>query len=172
MKCNEIEIYAIPYLDGTLPAREREQVELHLRGCSACAERLRGFSEVSSLLDNWEGIQPSASFNARLQHRILAQPAASASWWERIWVRLIPLPLSKPVLAGAVLAVMLVAVAVVRYSPSPFGAAGTEQGTTPTVAVLSDGPDELALYRDLAVLEDWELLSNFEVLQELNTSTP
>jgi hypothetical protein len=40
------------------------------------------------------------------------------------------------------------------------------------VATISDGTDELALYQDLAVLEDWELLTNFEVLQELNRTTP
>src|SRR3972149_2666158 len=131
MRCNELEIYAIPYLDGTLSAREREDAELHLRGCAACAERLQGFSEVSNLLDEWEAIEPSASFQARLEQRILAQPLASARWWERLWFRLVPLPLSKPVLAMGMLAVILAVVAAVRYSPVPSGSVATGQESAP-----------------------------------------
>lgn len=171
MKCKEVEIHAIAYLDGKLAARQREAVELHLEGCSACAERLRGFSQVNHLLDGWEGIQPSASFAARFEQRLLAPPGASASWWDRFPRRLAQVPLGNPVLAGAMLAVIVLAVVLIGYSPtSPETVA--QHTTPPIVATLAEGADDLALYRDLPVLEDWELLSNFEVLQELNEMTP
>ena len=171
MKCKEIETHTIAYLDGKLAGKDAAAVERHLAGCAACAERLHGFSDVSSLLDGWETVQPSPSFNARLERRILAEPATSAGWWERIsfWFQMHPS--GRPALAGALLGMMLFAVVLARYNPSaPFtltpGTAGTER-----VATVSDGNDELALYRDLPVLEDLDLLSNFEVLQEFETTT-
>jgi hypothetical protein len=81
------------------------------------------------------------------------------------------LPSAGPALAGAVLAVVLAAVVLVRYDPSSFSAPATEPAPTP-LALISASTDELALYQDLPVLEDWEMLSNFEVLQELNGKTP
>jgi len=167
MNCKQLERYAIEFIEGAA-FPEREAVERHLAICAACAERLQGFSDVSRLLDGWEGIQPSASFDARLGQRVAAQPAA-AGWWERLtggWLRF---PSASPALAGAALAVVLAAVALVRYDPFSFPA--TEPQPAP-VALVSPAADELALYQDLPVLEDWDMLSNFEVLQELNGKTP
>jgi len=169
MKCNELEVYGLDYLDGTLARQEREAVELHLSACAACAERVRGFREVNRQLDAWEGIQPSASFNARLEQRIVAQPSASGRWLDWLALPFVQRPYAKPALAGAMLAVLLAAVALVRhFPPTPTDVTAPET----MVATISDGTDELALYQDLAVLEDWELLTNFEVLQELNRTTP
>ena len=74
-------------------------------------------------------------------------------------------------MAGGVLAVFLVAVALLRYYPSSFSVPATEPQSAPATLVAA-GADELALYQDLPVLEDWEMLSDFEVLQELNGKTP
>lgn len=169
MNCSEIERYAIEFMEGAA-FPEREAVERHQEVCTACAERLRGFSEVSRLLDAWEGIQPSPSFDVRLGQRVATQPP-SGGWWERLAVGWLRLPSAGPALAGAVLAVVLAAVALVRYDPSSFSAPATEPAPTP-LALISASTDELALYQDLPVLEDWEMLSNFEVLQELNGKTP
>jgi anti-sigma factor RsiW len=171
MKCNELEVYGLDYLDGTLGRQEREAVELHLSACAACAERVRGFREVNRLLDAWEGIQPSPSFSARLQQRILAQPSASHRWLDWLALPFLQRPYAKPALAGIVLGMLLAAVALVRYFPSTPADLTAPQAPR-MVATISDGTDELALYQDLAVLEDWELLTNFEVLQELNRTTP
>ncbi|MBI3935288.1 MAG: zf-HC2 domain-containing protein [Acidobacteria bacterium] len=171
MKCRDIEIHAIAYLDGKLARNEAVAVERHLAGCSACAERLHGFSDVSSRLDGWEPVQPSPSFNARLERRILAEPATSAGWRERIsfWFQMHPS--GRPALAGALLGMMLFAVVLARYNPSaPFPLTPGSEGTQ-RVGTVSDGNDELALYRDLPVLEELDLLSNFEVLQEFETTT-
>ena len=102
MRCQELEKYAIPYVDGGLGGREHGEVEQHLRECAACAERLQGFAEVNARLGEWEEIRPSASFDARLEQRIAAQRAASRSWWERFVYGL--MPFHKPVLAGGVAA--------------------------------------------------------------------
>ena len=173
MNCKELEFHAIEYLDGTLASGQAQAVELHRADCAACAERLRGFSAVSGLLDGWEGIRPSAAFNARLEQRILEQPAAAAGWWSRLSSRFVLLPFGKPALAGAMLAVALIAAVVVQYYPGSPGAISQGPTASPATApVVTAGNDDLALYQDLLVLENWELLSNFEVLQELETTTP
>ena len=76
-------------------------------------------------------------------------------------------PLGKPALAGAVLGMMLFGVILARYYPA--SSANLTPATTETsiVANISDGSDEL-----VPVLENLDLLSNFEVLQELKTTTP
>jgi hypothetical protein len=79
-------------------------------------------------------------------------------------------PFARPALAGALLSVLLIAVALVRYYPGSSPVAVNQP--SPAEASAAPSADELALYQDLRVLENWELLSNFEVLQELNEATP
>lgn len=171
MNCRQMESHAIAYLDGKLKREQAEAFGRHLAGCTACAERLHAFSTVSSLLDGWEPVEPSASFNARLQQRILAESAAAAGWRDRLalWLRLDSL--SKPVLAGALLGVIAFAVVLARYIPGTSVPIPQGTANTALVATSFEGTDELALYQDLPVLENLELLSNFEVLQELQTTT-
>jgi hypothetical protein len=169
MKCKEFERYALAYMDGTLARAESDRVERHMAGCSSCAERARGFAGVSRMLDAWEPIRPSASFNARLQQRMLEQPAQS--WWERLAMHLGLLPVWRPAAASAVLAVMLFAVLVAQYVPTSPEMI-SQQGEAPqNIVVTPDTSDELALYQEMSVLENWEMLSNFEVLQELETAS-
>jgi anti-sigma factor RsiW len=169
MKCKELETHGIAYLDGRLARREAEAVESHLAGCAACAERLHQFSGVSSLLDGWEPMQPSASFNARLAQRIRTQETLPNGLWERMTLWLRVHPFRKPAVAGALLGIMLFAVILTKYEPGTSVAITQDSANTTMVATRSDGSDDLALYQDLPVLENLDLLSNFEVLQDLQT---
>ena len=169
MKCSDLETYALAQMDGTLSGSEAAEWERHLASCAACADRSRGLLEVNHLLDAWEPIQPSASFNSRLQQRILQQPALS--WWERVKMQMALLPVWRPAAAMAMLAVMVSALAVVQYGlPGSAAISQRYTGDDRVPAQVSTSGDELALYQDLAVLEDWEMLSNFEVLQELEAT--
>lgn len=40
-QCQDIELMAMPYVDGELAAPEVREVELHVRACDACRARLR-----------------------------------------------------------------------------------------------------------------------------------
>ena len=164
MKCNEAEGFLIPYMDGKLSPRERVEVGMHLQGCSSCAERTKGFKEVSRLLDAWEGIEPSPFFNTRLERRI-EQDSFSAGWLETLWSGLQGLPLGRPAFAASMVAVICLAALLVGYSPPP-GERLAAGGQQPMVASMADEMDEL-----VPVLEDWDLLRNFEVLQELSVAS-
>ena len=169
MKCTELETNAIAYLDGKLSARQRETMNRHLAGCSACRERVQGFSQVMGLLEEWEAIQPSPFFSTRLAAR-LEEEAASRGWRETLWRRWLPWPVPGSVFAVAMAIVVTLAVVLVRYSPAP-PVPGSSRQAAPTVTAAA-GVDEVAFYQDLPLLEDWEVLRNFEVLQELDNSRP
>ena len=170
MTCHQFEPLAIPYLDGKLPPAQRKAVEMHLADCASCTERVQGFSAVSSVLEEWKNIEPSPWFDARLEQRLARQKQASV-WLDR-WIRPVWLvPLRFP---AAVLAVLvLVSVVVIRTGdlPGPEQETASEQ-VAPMVTVTAANVDEVALYQSLPVLENWELLRNFEVLQELGSATP
>jgi anti-sigma factor RsiW len=170
MNCRQMESRAIDYLDGKLERKQAEAAARHLAGCPACAERLRAFSDVSSLLDTWEPVQPSASFNARLQRRILAEPSA-AGWRDRLALWLPVNSFGRPALAGALLGLVLFAVVLERYTPAKSVPAYQTAAGTALVATTFEGTDDLTLYQDLPVLENLEFLRNFDVLQELQTTT-
>ena len=169
MNCQRLETLWVPYLDGELPAGQQKAVAAHLAACVSCAERVKGFAEVSGLLEQWPGIEPSPWFNTRLQQR-LAQETTSAGWLRNGFLRLIAPPLHNPILAMTMLVVVCLAVILTTYSPAPPEQLASEQ---PSVTVaLASGLDEVSLYRNLPVLEDWEMLRNFEVLQELESKNP
>ena len=168
MNCTQLESRWMEYLDGTLGSREREALETHARSCSLCAERMEGFSEVSSALDAWTGIEPSAAFNSRLQQRLDAE-TTRASWWSVLIPRLAPLPLGNPILAGVLLFVVSLAAWVIRSSPSQTQIAASQPQPS-YVATVAAGVDDLDLYQDMPVLEDLDVLRNFEVLGELNST--
>lgn len=170
MKCKQLETLTLDYLDGKLASRQAEAVEQHLAGCPACAERLRGFATVSSLLEGWEPMRPSALFNARLERRILAEADSPGGWRERLRLWLLVYPWRKSALAASLLGMLLLAVAVSRNFTASLDTAPMEVSGFPAVSEAEESYDELALYRELPVLENLELLSNFEVLQELQTT--
>jgi anti-sigma factor RsiW len=171
MNCKQMESCAIEYLDGKLERKQAEAVARHLADCAVCAERMHAFSDVSSQLDAWEPVQPSALFNARLQQRILAEPARPAGWRDRLALWLPVNSFGRPALAGALLGLMLFAVVLERYTPATSVPASQATASTALVATTFEGPDDLTLYQDLPVLENLEFLRNFDVLQELQTTT-
>ena len=114
MKCTELETNAIAYLDGKLSARQRETMDRHLAGCSACRERVQGFLQVMGLLDEWEAIQPSPFFSTRLAAR-REEEAAARGWRETLWRRWLPWPVPGSVFAVAMAIVVTLAVVLVRF---------------------------------------------------------
>lgn len=164
MKCYELENYAIAYMDEKLSSKEQVAVQLHLEVCSACANRLKSFSEISKVLSEWEDIQPSNAFHVQLDHKLLESTPISR--WQRLWSQIMPLSTPGPVFASLAVSFFLVAVLVMRYSPPSEDIFASQQAQLSHIENTA-GIDELALYENLTLLEDWEVVSNFEVLQEM-----
>jgi hypothetical protein len=135
----------LPYVDGRLKASEQREVESHLATCAACRLRVSEFRAVSGLLDELPQIEPSAAFDARVHARVAAEPVKH-SWWA--WLA------PSPRVAFAASMLLLATIWV-----------GSRPGT-PDSGVNVGGPIIIDS-NDLPVLENFDVLANFEPLTDL-----
>ena len=133
------------YVDGRLKEGERLEMEKHLSTCAACQLRVNEFRSVHALLDELPMIEPSAAFDIRLHARVAAEPAKQ-SWWA--WF----MPAPRVAFVAAMLLVATVWIGRETNSISPFG--------NPQEA-------DLQMMQDMPVLEDHDVISNFEPLKDL-----
>jgi hypothetical protein len=133
------------YVDGRLKESERLDVEKHLAGCAPCRVRVHEFSAVSELLNDLPLIEPSAEFDTRVYARVAAEPQAKSNWWA--WLHV------SPRIAFAASMLLLMALWL-----------GYRNGT-PIAPVIPD--NDQAMMQDLPILEDHDVLQNFEPLKDL-----
>jgi anti-sigma factor RsiW len=148
MSCEKMESRILSYIDGRLKESERPDVEKHLAACSSCQLRVEEFRAVSGLLDELPVIEPSPAFDARVHALVAAEPVKQ-SWWA--WMRV------SPRVAFAASMLLLATLWLGFYQRSSVPAL---PWSNPQVA------DE-QMMQDLPVLEDHDVLSNFEPLKEL-----
>ena len=146
MTCERMETMLIAYLDGKTPAEAAREVEAHLAACAACRTRAEEFRRLWGVLETVPLVEPSPAFDARLRERIAAEPQRAWFGW------LIPAPR----FAFAV-ALLLVLSVWISLPPAPVEQPPTNARTE----------EEFKMIKDLQVLEDYDVLANFEALSEL-----
>ena len=144
MSCERMESRILGYVDGRLRESERLEVEKHIANCAPCRLRVEEFSAVSGLLDELPLIEPSPEFDTRVHALVAAEPEPKASWWA--WLHVSP----RVALTASFLLVMAL---YLGYHSN------TAQPALPN--------DDQAMLQDLPVLEDHDVLQNFEPLKEL-----
>jgi len=142
-----METRLLGYIDGRLKEKEQREMEKHLAACPACTVRVNEFRSVSSLLDELPQIEPSAAFDVRVRARIAAEPVKQ-DWWS--WLGAAP-----RVLVAA--SMLLLATVWVGHRPAD------------STNIASSGVEESQIMQDqdLPVLENYDVLANFEPLTEL-----
>jgi anti-sigma factor RsiW len=148
MSCSRMEKQMLPYVDGRLKVSEQRAVEAHLADCSSCRVRVSEFRAVSGLLDELPQIEPSGAFDARVRARVAAEPVKQ-SWWA------VFAPSPRAALAASML---LLATIWIGSRPGP-----TVPGNSQNVVVNPANIDP----NDLPVLENFDVLANFEPLEAL-----
>jgi anti-sigma factor RsiW len=148
MSCEKMAKRILDFVDGRLKDRERLHAEKHLAACAPCRVRVEEFRAVSGLLDELPVIEPSPQFDARVRALVAAEPVKQ-NWLA--WLRV------SPRVAFAASTLLLATLWLGLYGrqqvpPLPWN--------SPVVA------DE-QMMKDLPVLEDHDVLSNFEPLKEL-----
>jgi anti-sigma factor RsiW len=143
MSCERMESRFLGYIDGRVKESERREVAKHLTACAPCRVRVEEFRAVSGLLDELPVIEPSPEFDTRVRALVAAEPVKQ-SWWA--WLRV------SPRIAFAASALLLATLW--------FGF--RQQPVAPPPQL-----DDAQLMQDLPVLEDHDLLTNFEPLKEL-----
>jgi anti-sigma factor RsiW len=146
MNCNRWESRLIAYMDGKAGGAERREVEAHLATCEGCRTRARAFTALWGMLDELPAIQASEAFDAQLRARIAVEPAPRSFWG---WIA------PPPRLALSLSMLLLFSVWLASHPTAPVADA-----TGPTEA-------EFKMINDLPVLENYDVLANFEVLSEL-----
>ena len=146
MSCEKIAGRILGYLDGRLNESERLDAEKHLAVCAACRLRVNEFRAVSGLLDELPLIEPSPEFDLRVHARVAAEPVKE-SWWA--WLRV------SPRVAFAASMLLLAAVW--------MGYTSHNMIAPPIDMQQADAQ----MMQDLPVLEDHDVLSNFEPLKDL-----
>ena len=144
MTCERMETELIAYLDGRVDAAQRREVEEHLALCADCGARAAAFQRVSSVLDEYPAADPSPYFDARLRSRLAAEPRPS--WWSP-WI-------PQPRLALATAALFTLGLWVAAFPPD----------TPPPTAAQTE--EEFRMIRDMHVLENYDVLADFDALSE------
>jgi anti-sigma factor RsiW len=144
-----METRLLEYIDGRLKEKEQREMEKHLAGCPACTVRVNEFRSVSSLLDELPQIEPSAAFDVRVRARIAAEPVKQ-DWWS--WLGAAP----RILVAASML--LLATVWVGHHQPDSTNTASSNTGHE--TQIIQD--------QDLPVLENYDVLANFEALTELS----
>lgn len=83
MKCKDIQLKLISYLDGELPKKEAEAVQEHLAQCNECSALYVSVKEAWSAA-SVEKIPPQPFFYTRLKQRIENQQQNKLSLWSRV----------------------------------------------------------------------------------------
>jgi hypothetical protein len=85
MKCADVEILLCDYLDGTLSAGEREQLDRHLATCAACAELARDAGAAVAFIDRVPAVEPPVELMTGLLFNTLwrqpSRPIAGFRGW-------------------------------------------------------------------------------------------
>lgn len=170
MKClKPEEVFA--YAQHLLEAREEAAARAHLAECAACRSLLDQYERLDRVLGEWEPVEPSASFDARLAEAVRRAEVARARRW-------LVGPESQGWLAPACLLALVAVASVVfvrstrRAAPLPERSLATNLAPAgpgrPAAPSADTADDELNLYKDLPVLENYDLLAEFDVLSELS----
>ena len=149
MNCDAVEKHSIAYLDGSIDPRRRHEMEAHLAECGACRARVAEFRELWRVLEEVPVVRPSLGFDASVRARI-AQEISRRNLWS--W-----LVAPSPRLAVGVTALLIFSVWLSSLPPA----------SRAPMAVSSAGDTEFKMIAELPVLEDYDVLANFEALSEL-----
>jgi hypothetical protein len=85
MNCAELEISICDYIDGTLPAAEKAEVERHLAACPACAELARDSKAALGFIERAAEVEPPPELITRILFdapwtKQKARPSGGLSW--------------------------------------------------------------------------------------------
>jgi uncharacterized protein YpmB len=70
MKCEEVEIKMIDYLDNNLEENDRQLIEKHLETCERCLDEFRDIQQVLNLISKEETIKPDESLRINFYHML------------------------------------------------------------------------------------------------------
>src|SRR5579872_5105167 len=157
MKCNDRE-KLFEFVEHMLKPRETEVVESHVAGCAECGRIVEEYQKLDAALDDWKAAEPTPWFDARVRASAASKGAEARGF---------PLFGRMRRLAVGVLSLVLVVggfFAVHQYRARENAVANQIWNNGQGPAFTAD--QEMKMYENLPVLEDYDMLANFDVLLE------
>ncbi len=169
MKClKREELFA--YSNHFLEPREETAARAHLAECDRCRGALEEYQRLDRVLAEWEPVEPSPDFDAPLLAAAQEVERERALRWSlgfdwRRW--LAPACVLLVVLTGSIVMVRTSRKTHPFVQPPP-GRSVEVSAANGNAAPTETAEEELNLYKELPVLENYDLLANFDVLSELS----
>lgn len=182
------------YANRMLHEREQSRVEAHLSVCAACRAAAAGYQKLGAVLGEWKPAEPSPWFDAQARARIESS-SGSRPWraWQmsgwRRWAAvaaIFALAVTTGLVAlrsyrrgGQGRSARTMAVSTEAHATPPAAPPAAEASATPAPGALAPGTaaqaaapaesasQEMNLYENLKVLENYDMLANFKVLSEM-----
>jgi hypothetical protein len=82
MKCEEVEAAMMDYLDYSLNADIRQQIEKHLETCERCLDELKDSQEIMKLMSKEEMVKPDGSLRINFYHMLHTEIKKTKGWRE------------------------------------------------------------------------------------------
>ena len=177
-RCLEREdIFALA--QGMVDEREASEMTAHVEICADCRGILQSYRRLDSVLDQWNpAAEPSPWFDARVRAAAASgKPARAARGFFGLglnrWLAL-PVLASLLVVAGVVTfrrpwvtPVRPVAVPAATAAATPAVSAPPVRAADKIPLAPQTGAQEVNMYQNLSVLEDYDMLAGFDVISEL-----
>lgn len=173
MKCIEREKLFL-FTHGMLASEEAGRMRRHIAGCGECARAAEEYRLLGSALDDWNTAEPSPWFDAKVRARVAASENGKSGFFGSGRLR---------ALAVGVAAVVLIMVAVVVFNhpkvaeinqpassqQQPVATSAQPEPSEKIEALKKPLPadEQLKMDENLSVLEDYEVVANFDALSEL-----
>ncbi|HET7101905.1 MAG TPA: zf-HC2 domain-containing protein [Terriglobia bacterium] len=166
MKCIEREKLFL-FTHGMLEQEEADRMRRHVAGCDECGRAAGEYLHLDAALDDWNVAEPSPWFDSKVRARVAASENRNSGFFGFGRLR---------VLATGVAAVALILVAVVVFNhqgvvenQQPIATTASSQNSPATQALRQPlRPEErLKMDENLSLLEDYEVVANFDALSEL-----
>lgn len=151
MNCQQIEQSLIAYLDTKAKPAERRRVEAHLAECAACTERAEQFRLLWGVLDELPTVAPQPEFDAAVRARVAREPRHAGFWASFV-------PSTRLVFSAS--ALLACSLWLASFTPSYKPAASI-------APVAQSSEADFGMIKNLPVLEDYDVLANFDALSEL-----
>src|ERR1039457_4907497 len=144
------------------PEAASPQLQEHLQSCPSCARELAAYQQTMSVLDEWQGPEPSPYFSFRLRGRMREGRGMQPSGW-LAWLR-------RPVAAAA--AVVLVAAGAGLLEMGRVNRDRNTLATNDQPGVVRGNNSPGTAVGDLPYLDkNAELFSDFDALDDEQSPT-
>jgi hypothetical protein len=70
MRCEEVELKMVDYLDNKLETGERQEIEKHLETCERCLDELKESQQILNLISKEEMVKPDESLRINFYHML------------------------------------------------------------------------------------------------------